>query len=765
MGFTRDSLYNMDMDRAPRLPWLFPLLALTSFLLGVSYVFVHLTIPYDGARLGPGEKAWLEEGVQVSPLTEQIGGLHTGDVVIAVEGRPLREWAQAIFSGGSSRRSPYAGQSVTYSILRRGQPMTLQVPETSFPIDALFSQYWGVYALVVSIQLIMTYVLLRRPDEQAARALFVFAWSLWHFPAWTKGLQVSDIVGGTGYWLYRAATSPAFLLTFSAVLHTSLVFPRRHPIVEKHPRIIPFVYLAPYGLFLAYMLAMRIFTADTWNWMGGWNAGEWAVAAIYVVLFAAVAVANYLANRDAATRLQFRWLFFALLLSGGSLFFLWLLPGAVLGRPLVTAPMLALLGLPIPLGLAIAILRYRLFDIDLVINRTLLYGTLTISTMAIYIFLVGYIGDLLQTRDRTVLAFLATGLVAVLFQPMRERLQRLVNRWMYGERDDPYAALTHLGRQLEGTVTPDAILPAIVDAVANALKLPYVAVALRKGQEMVTASSIGQPVSGSELKRLPLVHQNEEIGQLILAPRAAGESFTTAEMRLLTDLARQVEVAAHNVRLTADLRKSRERIVTAREEERRRLRRDLHDGLGPTLASLTLKLDAARNQLKQNPDQTDILLVELKSQTQSAIEDIRRLVYNLRPPALDDLGLFSAIQEYATSHLRAGLSVRIDHSGKFPKLPAAVEVAAYRIVCEALTNASKHSRATECTVRLRFSDGLQIDVQDNGIGLPQGTHSGVGMFSMGERAAELGGIFSIHTSANGVKISAQLPCEVSSDEP
>jgi two-component system, NarL family, sensor kinase len=127
-----------------------------------------------------------------------------------------------------------------------------------------------------------------------------------------------------------------------------------------------------------------------------------------------------------------------------------------------------------------------------------------------------------------------------------------------------------------------------------------------------------------------------------------------------------------------------------------------------------LKLDAARNQLKQNPDETNSLLVELKSQTQSAIEDIRRLVYNLRPPALDELGLFSAIQEYAANHLRAGLSVRIERKGDFPKLPATVEVAAYRIVCEALTNVSKHSHATKCDVRFMLNDALQIDIQDNG---------------------------------------------------
>jgi signal transduction histidine kinase len=225
-----------------------------------------------------------------------------------------------------------------------------------------------------------------------------------------------------------------------------------------------------------------------------------------------------------------------------------------------------------------------------------------------------------------------------------------------------------------------------------------------------------------------------------------------------------VSIAAYAVQVTRDLQRSRERLVTAREEERRRLRRDLHDGLGPTLASLTLRLDAARNQLRQNPVETDALLIELKSQTQSAIEDIRRLVYNLRPPALDELGLFSAIQEYATNHLRAGLVVRVERNGEIPKLPAAVEVAAYRIVCEALTNVSKHSRATECDVLLTFNSAVQLEVQDNGFGLPEGMHAGVGMFSMRERAAELGGTFAIQSLPSGARVTAHLPCEVSSDD-
>ncbi|MCL4527918.1 MAG: GAF domain-containing sensor histidine kinase [Chloroflexi bacterium] len=419
----------------------------------------------------------------------------------------------------------------------------------------------------------------------------------------------------------------------------------------------------------------------------------------------------------------------------------------------------------LPLSLTIAVMRYRLFDIDLIINRALVYGALTLGTMAIYILVVGYLGNLFQSGDRSGLAFLATGLVALIFQSMRLWLQRLINRLFYGNRDNPVEVLANLGKRLESVVAPDAVLPAIVESIAKALRLPYVAVMLKEGTEFVLAADYGQkPASNSTCERVPLNYRNEPIGQITVCRRGGEASFSSDEKTLLENIAHQVSVAAYAVQLTRDLQRSRERLVTAREEERRRLRRDLHDGLGPTLASLTLKLDAARNQLKQNPDETDVLLGELKSQTQSAIEDIRRLVYNLRPPALDELGLFSAIQEYAANHLRAGLSVRIERDGDLPKLPAAVEVAAYRIVCEALANASKHSQATEYDVRLTFNGALQIDVQDNGLGLPQGSHSGVGMFSMRERAAELGGTFAIHSSASGVHVTAHLPCEVSNDE-
>jgi signal transduction histidine kinase len=210
----------------------------------------------------------------------------------------------------------------------------------------------------------------------------------------------------------------------------------------------------------------------------------------------------------------------------------------------------------------------------------------------------------------------------------------------------------------------------------------------------------------------------------------------------------------HAARLTADLQRSRERLVATREEERRRLRRDLHDGLGPTLASMTLKLDAARNLLTQHPPEVEPLLVEVKTQLQATIADIRRLVYDLRPPALDELGLVSALREQIRQyHDPSGVNVVLEAPPQLPPLPAAVEVAAYRITLEALTNVARHARAHTCCVRLQFvhadAEALIVEVTDDGLGLPPQHPLGVGLASMQERASELGGTCSITSRATG----------------
>jgi signal transduction histidine kinase len=255
------------------------------------------------------------------------------------------------------------------------------------------------------------------------------------------------------------------------------------------------------------------------------------------------------------------------------------------------------------------------------------------------------------------------------------------------------------------------------------------------------------------------VYQSETIGQLELAQRAPGEAFTAADRRLLQAIAQQAGVAVHAVRLTADLQRSRERLVTTREEERRRLRRDLHDGLGPALASLTLKIDAARNMLSLDHERAEVLLAEVREQTQQAITDIRHLVYGLRPPTLDELGLLSALQEQAAQYQHEGIVVDLDTPSVLPALAAAVEVAVYRISQEALVNVARHADAKHCQLRLYIRiDTLCLDISDDGKGIPPRHRIGVGLHAMHERASELGGSCVVSEGASGgTLIQVRLP--------
>ncbi len=412
----------------------------------------------------------------------------------------------------------------------------------------------------------------------------------------------------------------------------------------------------------------------------------------------------------------------------------------------------------IPVTLAAVLVHYRLWDMDRVINRTLVFSALTAGVVGLYVLVVGASNVLLfGTRGNWLVSLLAAGVIAVLFQPLRSRLQRGVNRLLYGERDDPYAVLSRLGQRLEATLAQDAVLSTVVETIAQALKLPYVAIALKQDDELAVAAASGHPVGGDWFC-LPLVYQGEAVGELHLAPRAPGESFTPADSRLLADLARQAEVAVHTVRLTTDLQRARERLVTAREEERRRLRRDLHDWLGPQLASHTLALDAACRLLERDPQAAAALLNDLKVQSQSSIKGIRRLVYNLRPPALDDLGLVPALRELAEQYTHTELSIEIDAPDSIPPLPAAVEVACYRIVQEALTNVARHARARACSVRLEVRDALYVEIVDDGHGLPMDLRPGVGLRSMRERAEELGGSCAVVPAPQGgTRVHASLP--------
>jgi two-component system, NarL family, sensor kinase len=478
-------------------------------------------------------------------------------------------------------------------------------------------------------------------------------------------------------------------------------------------------------------------------------------------------------RRSAGTeRKQMTWLMYALAFVGvgivGSTVIWSVSPvNSLAGELAIASFSLTILGIAVAAG--IAILRYRLYDIDLVINRTLVYGTLTVCVVAVYVLVVGGLGALFQAQGSPIIALMATGLVAVAFQPGRERLQRGIDRLFYGERDDPLAALSQLGNRLEVAIAPEMVLPTLVETIAQTLKLPYVAISLRTGDEFKVAAATGNEVAGTT--SLMLIYHGETVGQLIAGPRGAGESFSPTDRRLLETIAHQAGPAVRAVQLTTALQHSRLQLVTAREEERRRLRRDLHDGLGATLAALHLQAGVLRRSIRSDPPKAEAKVDEFRTDIRTTIDEIRRLVYELRPPTLDQLGLVAAVRAHATQCSRPAddvveeraesmLQIRIEAPEELPPLPAAVEVAAFRIAQEALTNVVHHARARHCLIRLELADTLRVEIVDDGVGVAHAreTNGGLGRLSMRERAMELGGTcVSEPAPGGGTRVLASLP--------
>jgi signal transduction histidine kinase len=276
---------------------------------------------------------------------------------------------------------------------------------------------------------------------------------------------------------------------------------------------------------------------------------------------------------------------------------------------------------------------------------------------------------------------------------------------------------------------------------------------------MEVVAEWGKPLEQQEI--IALIYQNKTIGQLVVAPRGTNEHFTTVERTLLMTIAALTATTVRAVQLSDELRQSRQRIVTAREEERRRIRRDLHDGLGPQLASQTLGLDAIAQLMETNPQKAHSLLESLQAQAHESIQDVRRLIYDLRPPALDDLGLFETLKQSTVRYETGQLHFSFELSDMRSVLPAAIETAIYRITQEAITNVVRHAQATRCTVRLSCTDNeILVKVEDNGRGLPTTYQPGIGLQTMRERAAELNGETIIDVSPQGgTRVLTRLPLE------
>ncbi|MFC0861133.1 sensor histidine kinase [Sphaerimonospora cavernae] len=493
----------------------------------------------------------------------------------------------------------------------------------------------------------------------------------------------------------------------------------------------------------------------------------------YVIRFCVVASLASLALRlrraDPVTRRQIAW---PLTVFAGYVVFYLLGPDWWIPATVWTAL--------IPFAILFAALRYRLYGIDTVISRTFIAAGLLAMISAVY-FGVGAVSSLVASGYHQVAGLAAALFAGAFFQPLRRALQRVMDRALYGRVGDPALLAERLTQEVRRADPADA-LSAVVTVVRDGLAVDGVAVEITDGRPRYVESG----EVGPDARRIPLVWHGEPVGRLLIGRPGARRFAAAHDERVITTLLPYVADVAHAVRMAADLQRSRERILAAREEERRRLRRDLHDGLGQTLGAMAMTINMARMSLTSSPSAADGLLRDLRAGMDAVTGDIRELVYGLRPPALDDLGLAGAVRALAEETLPAAPSLpaaSATRSEKAPRvevrlgdemtgLPAAVEVAVYRIVQEALNNIRRHARATRVVITAERrgtagagsdgaagSDGeLRVRVADDGIGLPHHVRAGVGLSSMRERAAELGGsCVVISPDTGGAVVEARFP--------
>lgn len=406
-----------------------------------------------------------------------------------------------------------------------------------------------------------------------------------------------------------------------------------------------------------------------------------------------------------------------------------------------------------PAGAAVGMLRYQLFDVDRIISRSLTLLLVTVGAGCVYGLTLSVAGAFFVTDSPAVTA-LGAGLLAAAALPLWRWANDSAERLLFGDRAEPGQVIRRLGAQLEALADPTAAPTVVVDAIATSLRLPWVAVDLTGRERIERGVDRGEAI-GFGVERA-----GRDFGVLLVAPRSDVDPLSPGERHLLADLARQLGEALHVVELTEDLQAARDELVRAREEERRRIRDDLHDGLGPQLAGIGLQLDIARNRLGAADPAALTTLETAKTALGDAIADIRRLVEGLRPPALDEVGLVSSIRRQVAVLSGDGpdhVEVSVRAPDRLGALPAAVEVAAFRIVTEAVSNTVRHSGARRCLVTIRCDQTLDIEVRDDGRGMAEGVVSGIGMTSMRQRAEELGGRVEVDGATGGTVVRARLP--------
>ncbi|KQV65894.1 hypothetical protein ASC64_13500 [Nocardioides sp. Root122] len=741
------------MSRTGRL-----LVLVAAWVLPVGWLLLALSAgPSDGTSLS---SSLLPDGTRSTgsvTVARTFGStpLLPGDEVQQVDGRTVDAW----LAGGAAGRE--VGDVLRYEVRRSGGALDriqqVDVTLVDYPVAAALRAEWRAVAAAVAVLLVGSAVYWARPLAGSARAFLTAAALL---PAALTsapfGPGVVDLVGSRGVWPEALGEALAAIGLVALVVAVALLV--RLPGASR--RWVPASALLVPALGYAAWLGLARSGADSRP------ERQEVLATVAVPTLWATVPALFLAATLVHARAEQRVDVLAtrlVLLGLGAGLGTWVLLGQVplwlTGDSPLRWDVLATLSAGVPLAcVAAAAAHFHLDEIEPRVRRGLVQALVLVVVGAAFVALVRAVD---AAADISVGSMLVGGLLALLLLPGAVAVQRVVRRLVYGDRVFPDRVVSDL-RRLDPVTAPEDVLREALELLARRLHLSFAAVDVfaTAGSEPIAASigtSYGTPAT------VDLAVGGTALGRLRVEVDVGRDPFGPGDARLLEDVGSQVGALVQAMTANRELQASRQRLVAAREEERRRLRRDLHDGLGPSLATLAMRLESASDLIHEDPGQASELVARLSDQAREEIAEVRRLVEGLRPPALDQLGLVSALRHRAAEHATAGGPVRVpwtvEAADDLEPLPAAVEVAAYRVVTEAVNNVQRHSGADRCTVVLVREDGdLRVEVADTGSGLAPDRRAGVGLSSMRERAEELGGSFEVvPRPGGGTVVRVRLP--------
>jgi signal transduction histidine kinase len=706
-------------------------------------VVARLLLPSDGLSVDPTSRP--TPGGLTVQAADAVPGIARGDAVVAVNGQSVPDLVRS-----AEGRDVRAGQHLVYRVRHDGfeRDVIVELRHHAWRLPLLAAELPAL-VFYVSLLGLALWLVHRRPDERAAHVLLVLAVAL------ASGLfdplafyEPLDFWARPALVGWTMATWSTFMEMGLCTLLLALTFPAPSPRFARHPWIAAAL-VAPAAFALQGVVVGTghgsLGVIDNSNWVLGWWFYGLTTGAAVVV-----AVRRWFKlRRDPLLRRRIQIALLGLAVTVGTL----VVFNFVGGIPeFLYLPALAVF----PASLALALATRDWFELDIVLNRGLVAVLCSGALLALYLGIAAVTAHVAGTTG-ALASLPAAGVVAVSFAPLRWRIQGFIDRRLFGTSSDPRLLFHGLGMRLAASDDPESLMAAVVETARESLRLPYAAVQLRAYDGWHTVEERGSRPSDVEV--FNLAAGEEVVGRLIVAPRRDVGVLSPSDRELLNDLARHSGVAARVAGLLTDLRAAQQRLLVAREAERDRIHRDLHDGVGPSLVGLTLQLEVAAELAADS--QLGGIIARLHREAARATEDVRRMVRDLRPADLDELGLPAAVAA-AAARLGApgGPRLDLDCPIRLPELSKDVEDAAYKICLEAMANAVRHSTAAHCAVRLRPGDGTQlvIEVADDGRGMGGGERLGTGLRSMQDRAQAVGGWLRIHSEpGKGTTIQAGLP--------